>query len=61
VVWKLLADRTIEPVQLSLGITDHAFTEVRAVLIGTLKDGESVVTRSVVTKSSAPGAAQVRR
>jgi HlyD family secretion protein len=61
VVWKLRPDHTIEPIQLSLGITDHAFTEVAAVLKGTLAVGETVVTRSVVAKSSAPGGAQVRR
>ncbi len=34
VVWKLHADNSMEPVKISLGITDHAFTEVSAVLKG---------------------------
>src|SRR5713101_2317656 len=38
VVWKLRANNTMEPVEVSLGITDHAFTEVGAVLKGNLKE-----------------------
>src|SRR6266478_4230854 len=36
VVWKLHADNTMEPVKVSLGITDHAYTEVASVLKGEL-------------------------
>jgi hypothetical protein len=46
----------MEPVKVSLGITDHAFTEVTAVLKGQLKEGDEVIIRSVVTKSQVPGA-----
>src|ERR1700730_4335808 len=55
VVWKLHTDNTIEPVKVSLGITDHAYTEVRAILKGELKEGDDLVIRSVVSKSQAPG------
>jgi HlyD family secretion protein len=55
VVWKLHTDNTIEPVKVSLGITDHAYTEVRAILKGELKEGEDLVIRSVVSKSQTPG------
>jgi HlyD family secretion protein len=55
VVWKLHADNTLEPVKVSLGITDHSYTEVRAVTRGELKEGDELITRSVVAKSSAPG------
>jgi HlyD family secretion protein len=55
VVWKLHPDNTMEPVKVSLGITDHAFTEVNAVLKGELKEGDEVVIRSVVTKTQALG------
>ena len=44
VVWRLHADNTMEPVKVSLGITDHAYTEVRAVLKGELKQGDDVTT-----------------
>ncbi len=50
VVWKLHPDNTMEPVKVSLGITDHAFTEITAVLKGELKEGDDLVIRSVVAK-----------
>lgn len=57
VVWKLHpADNTMEPVQVSLGITDHAYTEVSSVLKGELKEGDDVIIRSVAPKASALGA-----
>ncbi len=55
VVWKLRADNTMEPVEVSLGITDHAFTEVGTVLKGNLKESDNVVVRSISTKATAPG------
>jgi HlyD family secretion protein len=59
VVWKLLPGNTMEPVKVSLGITDHSYTEVTAVLKGALKEGDEVIIRSVVPQAQAPGA--VRR
>jgi HlyD family secretion protein len=55
VVWKLHPGNSMEPVKVSLGITDHAFTEVSAVLKGQLKEGDEVVIRSIVSQSQAPG------
>ena len=55
VVWKLHADNAVEPVEVSLGITDHAFTEVGAVLKGALKESDNVVVRSISSKPAAPG------
>src|SRR5258707_7925654 len=55
VVWKLGADNTLIPVKVSLGITDHAFTEVLAVLKGELKESDALVIRSVLPKNQAPG------
>ena len=55
VVWKLHPDKTIEPVKVSLGITDHAFTEVSAVLKGELKESDDVIIRSVVPKGQTLG------
>jgi HlyD family secretion protein len=51
VVWKLHPDKTMEPIKVSLGITDHAYTEVSAVLKGELKEGDDLIIRSVVPKS----------
>jgi HlyD family secretion protein len=55
VVWKLHADNTMEPVKVSLGITDHAYTEVSAVVKGALKEGDEVIIRSLVPKSQGLG------
>jgi HlyD family secretion protein len=55
VVWKLHADNSMEPVKVSLGITDHAFTEVGAILKGDLKESDNVVVRSISSKPTAPG------
>jgi HlyD family secretion protein len=55
VVWKLHADKTLEPVKVSLGITDHAFTQVLAVQRGNLKEGDAVVIRSVIGKDQTLG------
>ena len=56
IVWKPRADGTIEPVQVALGITDHAYTEVTQVLHGTLKPGDDVVTTAVTTVVTGPQA-----
>jgi HlyD family secretion protein len=54
VVWKLRPDSSLEPVKVSIGITDHAFTEVAAVLKGELKPGDDLVIRSVGAKTQGP-------
>jgi HlyD family secretion protein len=55
VVWKIHADNSMEPVKISLGITDHSYTEIAALLKGELKEGDEVIVRSVVPKSATPG------
>jgi HlyD family secretion protein len=54
-------DGSIEPVEVSLGITDHAYTEVRKVLHGSVKPADDVVTSAITSKSSGPGAQGIRR
>lgn len=61
VVWKLRGDGSIEPVKIALGITDHTYTEVTSVLIGSLKPGDEVVTTSTQSKTPIPGTQGVRR
>jgi HlyD family secretion protein len=56
VVWKWHPDNTMEPVKVSLGITDHAFTEIAAVLKGDLKENDDLVVRSISSNPPAPGA-----
>jgi HlyD family secretion protein len=61
VVWKLAADKSLAPVQIKLGITDHATTEVAQLMKGTLNQGDEVVVGSVApaqrasVTTSAPG------
>jgi HlyD family secretion protein len=54
VVWKLHPDNTMEPVRVSLGITDHAYTEVSAILKGELKEGDDLIIRSVTSQTQTP-------
>jgi HlyD family secretion protein len=64
VVWKLRADRTLEPVRVRTGITDHTVTEVVQVLNGELKDGDDVITGSMAANANRPpsmGGATMRR
>jgi HlyD family secretion protein len=55
IVWKLRADNTLEPVQVGLGITDHAYTEVANTVKGTLNPGDEVVTASIEPRSTPGG------
>jgi HlyD family secretion protein len=57
VVWKLGANKTLEPVQLKLGITDHTTTEVAQVLKGSLNAGDAVITGSAASTQATGGAA----
>jgi HlyD family secretion protein len=54
VLWKLRPDRTLEPVRIRSGITDHTVTEVAEVLKGELKEGDELVT-GAMTASTASG------
>jgi len=56
VLWKLHADKTLEPVRVRTGITDHTVTEIAEILKGELKEGEELVTGSMTAKPAAgPG------
>jgi HlyD family secretion protein len=61
VIWKLLADGTVEPVEVALGITDHAYTELTRTVSGNVKPGDEVVTSAVTSKSQSPGVQGMRR
>jgi HlyD family secretion protein len=60
VVWKKHADGTLEPVQITLGITDHAYTEVTQVLHGSVRPADEVVTTAVTSKGGG-GPQAIRR
>ena len=61
IVWKLLPDKSIQPVQVRVGITDFTVTEL---VSGDLKDGDELVTGSTSARASGPprmGGPGVRR
>ena len=56
IVWKRLADgKTLEPVQIKTGITDHTVTEVVQVLKGSLNPGDEVIVGSTSSGGGAAG------
>jgi HlyD family secretion protein len=58
VVWKLRADKTLEPIRLRTGISDHTLTEIVQVLKGELNEGDELVTGAMAASQSArPGVA----
>jgi RND family efflux transporter, MFP subunit len=52
VVWKLLPDRSLQPVQVHVGLTDHTYT---ALMGGGLTPGEELVTGAATAKSGTSG------
>jgi HlyD family secretion protein len=62
VLWKLRPDATLEPVKVRTGITDHTVSEVAEILKGELKEGDELVTGSMIArKTSGPGTGAPRR
>ncbi|MBZ5689442.1 MAG: efflux RND transporter periplasmic adaptor subunit [Acidobacteriia bacterium] len=49
VLWKLRPDKSLEPVRIRSGITDHTVTEVAEVVNGSLNSNEDLVTGAVLT------------
>jgi HlyD family secretion protein len=49
VLWKLRPDKTVEPVRIRSGITDHTLTEVAELFNGSLKNDDELVTGAVLT------------
>lgn len=67
VVWKQLADKSLQPVRIKTGITDHTFTELVQELNGDLKPGDELVTgvaqgraSSGAPRMNGPGAPRAR-
>jgi HlyD family secretion protein len=62
VLWKLRPDKTLEPVRIRSGITDHTVTEVAELLNGSLKNGDELVTGAVLTEPKmGPGTTAANR
>jgi HlyD family secretion protein len=55
-VWKLLPDKTLQPVRVKLGITDHTVSEVVQVLRGELKEGDALVIGASASKAASGSA-----
>ena len=53
VVWKLAPDKSLQPVRIKTGITDHTFTEVVQDLNGEIKAGDELVTGVAQGRASA--------
>jgi HlyD family secretion protein len=53
VVWKLAPDKSLQPVRIKTGITDHTYTEVIQDLNGELKAGDELVTGVAQGRASA--------
>jgi HlyD family secretion protein len=51
VVWKLHGSASLEPVEVVLGITDHAYTQVVRTLKGSLQPDDDLVTAALGAKS----------
>ena len=43
IIWTQLPDKTLKPVQVRTGITDHTVTELVQVLHGDLKEGDELI------------------
>ncbi len=56
IVWKQLPDKTLQPVQIRTGITDHTFTEMLQVLHGNVKEGDELLIGAAKARAgSGPG------
>ena len=57
ILWKLMPDKSQEPVQVQTGITDHTQTEVVKILHGSLDEGAQLITGSAAARASSATAA----
>jgi len=51
-LWKLKADKSLEPVRIKTGVTDHTVSEVVQVLKGSLSEGDELVLGQSAARSS---------
>ena len=58
IVWKRQADKSLEPVQVRIGITDHTVTEIKDILKGSLKEGDELIVGSSSGSGGQGGAAR---
>lgn len=58
VVWKLLPDKSLRPIQVHIGLTDHTYTALTG---GEIKAGDELITGATAKAPSGPGLAGPRR
>jgi HlyD family secretion protein len=51
VVWKLLPDKSLQPIQVRVGLTDHTYTALTG---GDIKPGDELVTGATTAKAAPP-------
>jgi HlyD family secretion protein len=62
VLWRLRPDKTVEPVRIRSGITDHTVTEVAELFNGSLTNNDELITGAVLTgPKMGPGATAANR
>ncbi len=61
VLWKVRPDKSLEPVQIKTGITDHTYTEVAQLLKGQINPGDPLVTGAQTRNASGGGAPGMAR
>jgi hypothetical protein len=57
IIWKLVGDKQMEPVQVKTSITDYTYTACIQVLKGSLKEGDTIITGMAIPNRGAAGAA----
>ncbi len=55
IVWKLVGDKQMEPVEVRTSITDYTFTACIEILHGTLNPGDNVITGMAIPNRAATG------
>jgi HlyD family secretion protein len=56
IIWKLVGDKQMEPVQVRTSITDYTYTACLEVLKGSLKEGDNIITGMAIPNRAASGA-----
>jgi HlyD family secretion protein len=56
IIWKIHPDKSLEPVKIRTGLTDHTVTEIAQVIKGKLNEGDELVIGSASPNSRSTGA-----
>jgi HlyD family secretion protein len=55
IIWKLVGEKQMEPVQIKTSITDYTYTACIEVLKGSLKEGDNIITGMAIPNRGAAG------